>query len=63
MLSVNFSTKTLIVGSFVTILVFLSGPFGYKFLGAGLQSSLIAVLIALFGGLILFLPVSSSLRA
>ena len=43
MLTINFSTKTLIVGSFVTILVFLSGPFGYKFLGAGLQSSLIAV--------------------
>ena len=53
MLTVNFSTKTLIVGSFVTILVFLSGPFGYKFLGVGLQSSLIAVLVAVFGGVIL----------
>ncbi len=53
MLTVNFSTKTLIVGSFVAIVVFLSGPFGYKFLGVGLQSSLIAVLIAVFGGVIL----------
>ena len=53
MLTVNFSTKTLIVGSFVTILVFLSGPFGYKFLGVGLQPSLIAVLVAVFGGVIL----------
>ena len=53
MLTVNFSTKTLIVGSFVTILVFFSGPFGYKFLGVGLQSSLIAVLVAVFGGVIL----------
>ncbi len=51
--AVNFSTKALIFGSFVTILVFVSGPFGYKFLGVGLQSSLVAVLIAVFGGLIL----------
>ena len=53
MLAVNFSTKLLVFGSFVTILVFVSGPFGYKFLGVGLQSSLIAVLVAVFGGLIL----------
>ena len=53
MLTINFSTKALIVGSFVTILVFLSGPFGYKFLGMGLQSSLIAVLIAVLGSVIL----------
>ena len=53
MVSINFSTKTLMVGSFVTILIFLSGPFGYKYLGMGLQSSLIAVLIAVFSGVIL----------
>ncbi|MFL2504369.1 MAG: hypothetical protein ACJ0Q2_04710 [Candidatus Azotimanducaceae bacterium] len=53
MMTANFSTKTLIVGSFVTIVVFLSGPYGYKFLGVGLQSSLIAVLISVLGGVIL----------
>ena len=53
MLAVNFSTKVLVFGAFVTILVFVSGPFGYKFLGVGLQSSLIAVLVAVLGGLIL----------
>ena len=47
MLTINFSTKALIVGAFVTILVFLSGPLGYKFFGTGLQSSLIAILIAI----------------
>ena len=58
MQTINFSTKALIVGSTVTILVFFSGPFGYKFLGFGLQSSLIAVLVAVIGGLIL--SISSS---
>ena len=53
MQGVYFSTKALVFGSFVTILVFVSGPFGYKFLGVGLQSSLIAVLIAVLGGFIL----------
>ena len=46
MVAANFSTKALVFGSSITILLFVSGPFGYKFLGVGLQSSLIAVLIS-----------------
>ena len=53
MVAANFSTKALVFGSSITILLFVSGPFGYKFLGVGLQSSLIALLISVFGGLIL----------
>ncbi|MBA58415.1 MAG: hypothetical protein CMQ40_04505 [Gammaproteobacteria bacterium] len=53
MQEMKFSTKALLVAATVFILVFISGPLGYRFLGVALQPSLVSVIVAVIGGLVL----------
>ena len=51
---VKLSTRVLLVSAILTLVILLTGPLGYKFSLAPLQPSLVSLLVAVAGGLLVF---------